>query len=129
MEFTNGFAGGMDGRTEPAARAFAIKRLIVMLAPFAPHRAEEWWTQVGETPSIFDAGWPSFDEAAAKEETIEVPVQINGKHRATLTVPRGLDKEAMLQVAMQDPKVSGALAGKPVRRSIVIQDKLVNLVV
>jgi len=129
MEFTNGFAGLLGADTEPAARAYALKRLIVMAAPFAPHLAEEWWKRAGEKPSVFEAAWPSFDAAAAAEDVVEIPVQVNGKHRATIRAPRGAAEEALKPLVLADERLKAHLAGKSIRRWVVVPDRLVNLVV
>ncbi len=129
MEYTNHLAEAVDAAAEPAAVAFALKRLILLLAPFAPHMAEEWWERAGERPSVFRAAWPQADRAAAAEDAVEIPVQVNGKHRATLVLARGLDREAMQAAALADAKVTAARGGRPVRKWIVIPDKLINLVV
>jgi leucyl-tRNA synthetase len=113
----------------PAERSFALKRLILLLAPFAPHLAEEWWEQSGEKPSVFEAGWPPFLAEAAREDVVEVPVQVNGKLRSVVRLPRGTGEAGMKEAVMADQKAVTALAGRPVRRWIVVPDKLVNLVV
>jgi len=129
MEFTNGFPGLMDAKTEPAARAFALKRLIVLAAPFAPHLAEEWWERSGEKPSVFEVPWPSFDPAAAAEDVVEIPVQVNGKHRATVQAPKGAGEEALKALVLQDAKIKALTEGKTVRRWVIVSGRLVNLVV
>jgi len=129
MEYTNALTGVLAADTEPVARSFALKRLIVLLAPFAPHLAEEWWGVAGESPSVFHAAWPSFDPQAALEDAVEVPVQINGKHRVTLVLKRGLDQEATKSAALADGKVAELIAGRTIKRAVVIPNKLINLVV
>jgi len=130
MEYTNGLhellpAAAGDG----AATSFALKRLILLLAPFAPHLAEEWWERVGEKPSVFDAGWPSFDPAIAAEDVVEVPVQVNGKHRATVQAPQGAAEEARKALVLGDAKIKALVEGKTVRRWVIVPGRLVNLVV
>lgn len=129
MEYTNQLAEALEGHPEPASASFALKRLIILLAAFAPHMAEEWWERSGERPSIFRVTWPAADAAAAAQDTLEVPVQVNGKHRATLVLARGLDQAATQAAALADPKIATALEGRPVKRAIVIPNKLINLVV
>ena len=110
------------------AFTFALKRLLLLLAPFAPHVIEEWWEKAGEKPSIFNAPWPSFSEEAARTDVVEVPVQVNGKLRGLIRVPRGASKEELEKTALADAKVQAFLAGKAPRRCVVVPDKLVNLV-
>ncbi len=129
MEYVNflselNHSGTGDGK----ALSFALKRLIILLAPFAPHLAEEWWEKAGEKPSIFSAPWPSFSEEAARADVVEVPVQVNGKLRGLIRVPRGTAKEELEKAALADAKVLAFLAGKAPRRCVVVPDKLVNLV-
>ena len=122
-------AAGEVGSAEfGPAISFAVKRLILLLAPFAPHLAEEWWEMAGEKPSVFNAPWPEYSAEAAQEDVVEVPVQVNGRLRSMLRAPRGTPKDELEKMALADPKVQGFLAGKAPRRCVVIPDKLVNLV-
>ena len=128
MEFVNFLSDADLSAAGPEATSFAIKRLVLLMAPFAPHLAEEWWEMAGEKPSVFNANWPEFSAVAAQEDVVEVPVQVNGKLRSMLRVPRGTGKEALEKAALADPKVQAFLAGSAPRRCVVIPDKLVNLV-
>ena len=110
--------GGIDKET--------LKTFVVLLAPFAPHIGEELWQQLGGTGSVFHAGWPEFDEAAMKEDEVEVAVQVNGKVRAVIRVPADAGKEqaiAMAKEAIAD-KVNGNVV-----KEIYVPGKIVNLVV
>ena len=128
MEFVNFLSDADLSAAGPEATSFAIKRLVLLMAPFAPHLAEEWWEMAGEKPSVFNANWPEFSAVAAQEDVVEVPVQVNGKLRSMLRVPRGTGKEALEKAALADSKVQVFLAGSAPRRCVIIPDKLVNLV-
>ena len=106
----------------------AVEALVRMISPFAPHMAEEMWEMLGHTGGIVAAGWPSFDEAVAKAEEIVVPVQINGKVRARLTVPADTSEERLREIALSDPQVVKHLEGKTVRKVVVAGGKLVSIV-
>ena len=129
MEFVNFLTDADLAAAGPGATAYAVKSLILLMAPIAPHLAEEWWEMAGEKPSVFNAPWPAFNAEAAQEDVVEVPVQVNGRLRSTIRAPRGTAKDALEKMALADPKVQAFLAGKPPRRCVVVPDKLVNLVV
>ena len=97
----------------------AIEALVLMLSPFAPHMAEELWERLGHTGGVVAAGWPAFDEAVAKAEEIVVPVQINGKVRARITVPADATEEQLRELVLADPQVQKNLEGKSVRKVVV----------
>ncbi len=99
-----------------------------LLAPFAPHIAEEMWESLGNAASIADAQWPKFDEALTVDNTIEIAVQINGKVRDTIAVARDLDKAAIEAQALASEKVQAHLEGKPPRKVIVVPGRIVNIV-
>ena len=123
MEFTNFFT-----KADPRPRA-AMEKLVLLLAPFAPHIAEELWQALGHETTLAYEPWPTFDEAAIREDTIEVPVQINGKLRWRIQVPAGADKAALESAARSDPKIIELLAGKTVLKAIVVPGRMVNFVV
>jgi leucyl-tRNA synthetase len=112
--------------TIPAGMAGDFLRL---LAPMAPHIAEELWERLGNQPGIMSAGWPEADPDKLRRDTTRVVYQVNGKVRAQADVETGLDKAALLALAKADPKVRKFIDGKAIRREIVVPDKLVNLVV
>ncbi len=107
----------------------AIKNTLLMLAPFAPHFAEELWEAIGEKNSIFTHSWPSWDADLSKEEEIELVVQINGKLRVKMLVPAGLSDDDAKQKALQEQKIKEMLDGKQIKKVIVVKGKLVNIVV
>ena len=97
----------------------AIEALVLMVSPFAPHMAEELWEQLGHSGGIAAAGWPAFDPEVAKSAEIVVPVQINGKVRARLTVEAEVSEERLREVALADPQVAKHLEGKTVRKVVI----------
>ncbi|HTZ44025.1 MAG TPA: leucine--tRNA ligase [Jatrophihabitans sp.] len=103
--------------------------MVLLLAPLAPHIAEELWSRLGHPESLAWQPFPAVDERLLVDDTIEIPVQINGKVRSVISVPAGADAAAMQAVAESDEKVLAALAGRPVRRAIAVPGRLVNLVV
>lgn len=106
-----------------------LKRMTLLLAPFAPHTAEELWERVGEKPSIFNNPYPKYNEKLIKEETVTVIVQVNGKLRATLQVDRNISEGELKKSALQEPNIQKHTAGKEIRKAIVVPGKLVNFVV
>ena len=102
---------------------------VLLLAPYAPHVAEELWRALGHSPTLAYEPWPQYDPALTKADTIEVPVQVNGKIKAKLMVPAELDAAGLEAMAMADETVKVALAGKAIKKVIVVPKKLVNVVV
>src|SRR6266511_2609986 len=103
--------------------------LVLMLAPLAPHVAEELWSRMGHAGSLAFEPFPRADPAYLTEETVTVPVQVNGKRRATVSVPAGTDGTDLEAAARADERVRRHLDGREVRRVIVVDDQLVNFVV
>jgi leucyl-tRNA synthetase len=118
-----------DSDEEKEAVITAIRNMLLMLAPFAPHVCEELWHAVGGTPSIFSHPWPVCDEAMAKDEEIELVVQVNGKLRAKITASAGLTDEKARELALADPKIKEVLSGRELVKVVVVQGKLVNIVI
>jgi leucyl-tRNA synthetase len=116
---------------DPRVLAFAegVTALLTMLAPFAPHMAEELWEMLGHTASVFREPWPTADPALALEEQVEVVVQVNGKVRARVQVARGQAEGSLKTLALGEPRIAQWIAGRAVRKVVVIPDKLVNIVV
>ncbi|MFK8114982.1 MAG: leucine--tRNA ligase, partial [Rubripirellula sp.] len=123
MEFTNFFTRCETRPTE------AIKTFLILLAPYAPHLAEELWKQLGGKESISLQDWPQWDESALVESTIEVPVQLNGKVKAKISVAADASREAIGEAALADEKVKELLDGKTIVKQIVVPGRLVNFVV
>ena len=107
----------------------SLEALALMLAPFAPHIAEEMWEALGHTGGIGEVFWPVYDETIAKEETVTVVVQINGKIRSRIEVPANSPDEMLRETALSDARVFEFTNGKTVRKVIVVPGKLVNIVI
>jgi leucyl-tRNA synthetase len=106
-----------------------VEALILLLAPFAPHFAEECWERLGHAESVFDAAWPSFDPALLSEDTVEIVVQVNGRTRSKVTVATDADEETAVRAALVDEAVRRFTDGKTLRKRIYVPKRLVNLVV
>jgi leucyl-tRNA synthetase len=102
---------------------------VLLLAPYAPHAAEELWQVLGHTNTLAYEPWPQFDPTLAKADEIEVPVQVNGKLKARLKVPADIDDTALEAAALADQTVQAQIAGKTIKRVIVKSQQLVNVVV
>ncbi|HET7605699.1 MAG TPA: leucine--tRNA ligase [Sphingomicrobium sp.] len=111
-----------------ATRADAIRALVLMIAPMAPHLAEECWSVLGGEGLVAKAPWPGFDPALLVEDQVTLAVQVNGKLRDTVTAPRGLDRSAAEALALSSENVRRQLAGAAPRKIIVVPDRLVNIV-
>jgi leucyl-tRNA synthetase len=107
----------------------AIDALVLMLSPFVPHTAEELWHMLGHPNALMHAGWPSYDPEIAKADEVVVPVQINGKVRARLTLPASLSDDELRERALADAVVKNHTAGKTVRKVVVAKGPLVSVVV
>jgi leucyl-tRNA synthetase len=107
----------------------AIEALVLMISPFTPHMAEELWEQLGRADGVVAAGWPAVDEAAAREEEIEVPVQVNGKVRARILVAADASEQDIEGAAVAAPAVQPHVAGKQIVKVIVARGRLVSIVV
>jgi leucyl-tRNA synthetase len=118
---------------EPAAPASLLadvqRKLVLMLAPFAPYLSAELWEMLGETTDLLRAPWPEFDPALAKEEEIEMAVQVNGKIKARITVPPDAEEAQIRETALADDKVKAAIEGKEIVKVLVVKGRLVNIVV
>ena len=133
MELVNVLYGAKEAiaRNEvPAAFLAEVQRnLVLLLAPFAPYLAHELWEMLGEKGNLLKAPWPKFDAELAKEEELEIPVQVNGKLRSRVVVPADASEEMVLERALADEKVRAFIAGKQVVKKIYVPGKLVNIVV
>ncbi|WP_422926563.1 leucine--tRNA ligase [Singulisphaera sp. PoT] len=123
MEFTNAFTG-QDVRPKAAMEAFTL-----LLAPLAPHIAEELWEILGHKESLAYESWPTFDPALLVDDEVEVPVQVNGKLRSRVVVPADANRDAIESAARADERVASSIQGKTVRKVVVVPGKLINFVV
>ncbi len=125
MEFTNKLVdikkreGSLDNET--------LEALIVLMAPFAPHISEELWQLMGHKESVFENKWPTYDEEKMKEETLKIPVQVNGKVKAHIQVDADADKETVLSLAKD--AIQGKIDGKSVVKEIYVPKRIVNIVI
>lgn len=106
-----------------------VKDYIKLLAPFAPHFAEEQWSLLGNEYSVFNTEWPKFDPALLVKDEVEIAIQVNGKIRNKIMVASGLDEESIKTTALEDAKIKEATDGKTIVKVIVIKGRLVNIVV
>jgi leucyl-tRNA synthetase len=123
MEFTNFFT-----RQETRPKS-AMERLVLLLAPYAPHIAEELWQILGHEQTLACESWPAYEETLTKEDTIEIPVQIQGKLRGRIRVASQATAEQMEQVARGDPRVAEWLEGKQLVKVVVVPGRMVNFVI
>jgi len=122
MEYVNELKHG-------AVSKALVEPLVIMLAPYAPHIAEELWSALGNATPVFAARWPAYDERLASAGDVEIAVQVNGKLRSRLTVPRGMAEKDVLDRVLADEAVKKFVDGQKVKKVIYVQDRLVNLVV
>jgi len=123
MEFNNKFqelskTTGVDKET--------LCTYARLLAPFAPHIAEELWEALGNKTSVFEAGWPEYDEKLMEEDTIEIPVQVNGKTKVVVTLPKNVSKDEAIKAghAAVDSKLSGNVV-----KEIFVPGRIINFVI
>jgi leucyl-tRNA synthetase len=132
MEWVNavrrvGDAGEWSDGDFPALAA-AVRLAAQGIAPLAPHLGEELWQRIGGQGSVFRSGWPEVDTAALRKDTVEVPVQVNGKLRSRVYLAPDASREEMERAALGDDKVRELLAGQTPRRVVVVPGRLVNVV-
>jgi leucyl-tRNA synthetase len=115
-------------RAERTPHRDEVAPLVQLVAPFAPHIAEELWERLGNSGSIFDAGWPRYDESLAAEDLATIAVQVNGKMRGTIRVPKTIDPEGVVAVALAEPSIAKFVTA-PLQKAIYIPGRLLNIVV
>ena len=128
MELTNELYA-RESELAPAVLQETLTKLVLLLGPFAPYMAQDLWHELGEEGTLLHVAWPDFDAELAKEDKVEVVVQVNGKLRSRLAVARGTDRAELERLATIDSKIVPYLEEKTVRKVIVVPDKLVNVVV
>ncbi len=105
-----------------------VRPLVQLVAPYAPHIAEELWERFGNNTSVMDGGWPAFDAALAREDSIQLAVQVNGKLRGTITVARDITQDAAVEAALAEPQIAKFVTTSP-RKVVFVPGRLLNLVV
>ncbi len=123
MEFVNFF---LKQESRPKE---AMEKFVLLLSPFAPHIAEELWQHLGHEQTLAYEPWPTWNEDAIRESTVEIPVSLGGKLKSKITVPADCDTIALEQAALSDPKIAELLAGKEIVKKIIVPGKMVNFVV
>ncbi|HVU59738.1 MAG TPA: leucine--tRNA ligase [Candidatus Saccharimonadales bacterium] len=118
-----------DGYAATADWRFALTSLIQLLAPFAPHIAEELWQQLGHQTSVHGAIWPQYDPAQVIEDTMRIAVQVNGKLRADFVIARASSKDEIVAAALSQERIKPYISGKTPQKTIYVPGKLVNLVI
>jgi leucyl-tRNA synthetase len=107
----------------------ALETLVLLLNPFTPHVCEEMWARLGHEGGLVHAAWPAFDAAAAREESVELAVQVNGKVRGRVVVPQGATEEEVRARALAEPRVAEHVEGKQMVKCVVVPGRLVSVVV
>jgi leucyl-tRNA synthetase len=134
-ELTNGlgkFAGALESAPSPngaAALREGVEALIQLIAPMMPHLAETCWGMLGKSGMVADAGWPAVDPALLVDDSVVMAVQVNGKRRGEITVPKGAPQELVEKQALSLEAVARMLDGKAPRKIIIVPDRIVNVVV
>jgi leucyl-tRNA synthetase len=127
MSYTN-WLGESRARLAPEAWREAVRTLLLLLAPLAPHIAEELWERLGEPYSIHQQRWPAYDPRYLVEERVTLVIQVDGRVRDRVEVPAGLSAERARELALQSEKVARLLDGRQVIDAIYVPDRLINLV-
>ena len=134
MELTNAIyaAEPIEKNVRPSVRKEILEMLTLMLAPMVPHLAEELWEMLGHQDGLWNAAWPTLiakQIELAREDEVEIPVQVNGKVRGRLRIAVGAKEDTVVQLAQQDAAISSHINGKRLVKKIYVPDKLLNLVV
>jgi leucyl-tRNA synthetase len=127
MEFLNQYQGVNPDSSQ--IYSYCMEKLTQILAPFAPHLAEEIWEKFGHKESVFKSHWPDYDREAVIEEQVTIVIQVNGKLRATLEVPLNTDEEKIDRMALESDKVKNFIKDKHIVKTVHIPNKLINFVV
>ncbi len=116
-------------KAHPAVLRETLEVIIITLSPIIPHFADECWSKLGYQESVFKQSWPEYDEEAAREDLLEIPVQLNGKVRARIMVPPDCAKEELEKAALAEPRIQSLLAGKTVAKVVAVPNRMVNIAV
>jgi leucyl-tRNA synthetase len=130
MEYQREISDALDsGAESPATLERAVRTLLKLLHPIAPHLTEEWWRRLGEKGFLLEAPWPEFDPELATTLRVTLVVQVNGKVRGKLDVDRGEDEASAVALARADEKIRPWVEGREIARAVYVPDRLLNLVV
>jgi leucyl-tRNA synthetase len=130
MEFQKGITEALEeGAEAPGALRSAVRALLQLLHPIAPHLTEEWWQRMGERGFLVESRWPTFDPALATSVGVTLVVQVNGKVRGRLELRRGASETEAMRAVDTDERIRAWLDGKEVMRTVFVPDRLLNLVV
>src|SRR5437660_2301543 len=131
MELTNEIYGAepLEVSIRPEVRREVLELLTLMLAPMTPHLSEELWEMLGHADGLWKASWPTHNGDFARDDEVEIPVQVNGKVRGRLKIAAGAKEDAVVEIAQKDSTIAPHLNGKRVVKRIYVPDKLLNLVV
>jgi leucyl-tRNA synthetase len=129
MEFLNQLSARSEAKDDSELFLYSLAKYIQLLAPLAPHLAEELWSWFDNANSVFNSGWPSYDESALVMETVTIAIQVSGRLRGTLDVPKDIGKEALIELVKKDEKIAKHLEGKQTIKEIFVPGRLLNIVV
>ena len=129
MEYTNALSKYAAEKPDKETSIDAARTLVLLVAPFAPHFAEEMWESFGETDSVFNQSFPICDESALVLDEVEIPLQINGKVRARFNVPSNASKEDIESIIMNSDELKAHFDGKTIRKMIIVPGRIANIVV
>jgi leucyl-tRNA synthetase len=130
MEFQRAIAEAVESGSEtPAVLSGAVKTLLKLLHPVAPHLTEEWWERLGGKGFLLETPWPEFDAELATTPRVTLVVQVNGKVRGRLDVERGEEEASAVELARRDAQIRPWVEGREITRSVYVPDRLLNLVV
>jgi leucyl-tRNA synthetase len=127
-EFVNALSSTPDTPENASAYSEALLVLVRLISPMTPHLAEELWALMGQPDLVAKAAWPKADPSLTAQDSVQIAIQINGKLRDTLEIPKGLERALIEREALALPKISMALQGLSVKKIIVVPDRIVNVV-
>ncbi|MGN0693470.1 MAG: leucine--tRNA ligase [Lentihominibacter sp.] len=129
MELVNEMYRYKEGEVNEGLYAFAVKNLIVLIAPFVPHISEELWENLEYGGSVHQQSWPEYDESKLVKDTVEIVVQINGKNKEKINIPGDAGRDEMLAIAEENETIRSLTEGKNVVKMIAVPGRLINIVV
>jgi leucyl-tRNA synthetase len=131
MELTNEIYSheSLESAVRPEVRKAVLELLVLMLAPMTPHLSEELWEMLGHEGGLWTVSWPKWSEELAREDEVEIVVQVKGRVRGKIKVSVGASEDEVVKLALADPSVEQHTAGKQIVKKIYVPDKLLNLVV